>query len=306
MNMSNTALGLILTLSGSVDSDSNVIFEPAEPTSDKMEYDSVTGIITFNEPGTYLLNWWIATETVPHGKIEFALSTSQGDYIRGSSPLKTGQISGYGSIDVTAGTTLSLINASEYNIVFSRGTKVKAYLLVSPIPSLAGVRTIIPFSTGERPIMLVTTDNGERTGVSVLGFGSAGELDAPDDPIVFALTSGAESYYAFSMPTNGIITSLSAKFILYSVVLPVDNTITAQLYYSLTLDNTFFPVPGATIELGTILSNDTPGKVLYGSVTDLSVPIPAQASLMLIFYNTADLQETALVRGVMQGGLLIT
>jgi len=304
--MSNAVLELILSTVGSVDPDNNVIFEPPSQTSDKIEYDNVTGMITFNEPGSFLVNWWVATETTPHGSIKFALRTSQDEDKLACTPIKTGQISGNGSIDVIAGTTLSLINASDHHIVFSRSTQVKAHLLVTPISS-ANMGTIIPFSTGDRPNLFITDANGERSWVTILGFGNATEIViSPNDPIKFFTTSELEAYYAFSMPTDGTITALSAKFILSDLYPQIDNTITAQLYHSPTFDNTFIPVPGATVALGTVLGNDPFGTVLNGIVTGLNVPVPAQASLLLIFYNTNTASRESEARGVMQGGLLIT
>jgi len=305
--MSNRILELQQINDESVDTGANVLFDTSSPIPEGIEYDDKTGIITFNEIGTYSIKWWVATRTTLHGAIRFELNTSQDDIIPGCSPLKNGQVSGFGAINVTeAGTSLSLVNRSSNTVVFSSRTRVNAFLLVTPITAGPGMGTIIPFSTGDRPTMLMTNANGERWMVSTLGFGSAGEIEAPNDPIEFFVTPGAESYYAFSMPADGIITALSAKFILSDLYPQIDNTITAQLYYSLTLDNTFTPVTGATVALGTVLGNDPFGKVLGGIVTGLNVPVPAQASLLLVFYNTTTSQEEAEVRGVMQGGLLIT
>ena len=128
-----SALDISRTDSGNVEPGRPVMFDTETLVPEGIEYDSDTGLITFNETGNYLVNWWVATETAPTGVIEFALSTSNGNYhILGSSPTKTGQLSGYGSIDViSAPTTLSLINATGHSIMFSRSTQVKAHLLIT-------------------------------------------------------------------------------------------------------------------------------------------------------------------------------
>ena len=295
----------------SVEPNENVRFDTEKSRPEGIEHDENTGIITFNEIGAYSIKWWVATRTTLLGAIKFELKISQREAgpIPGCSPQKNGQVSGFGAINVTEpGTTLELVNRTETTVVFSSRTAVNAFLVVTPITTGPGGGTIIPFSTGDRPNRLRTNANGERSEVSVLGFGNAGELYAPSDPIEFLVDPGAEQYCAFPMPTGGIITALSAKFILSDLYPQIDNTITAQLYYSLTLDNAFIPVPGATVNLGTVLGSDLLGTVLNGIVTDLYVPIPAQASLLLIFYNTntASPPQASEARGVIQAGLLIT
>jgi len=304
--MSNILLELQQIGDESVGAKKNVLFDTSSPIPEGIAYDELTGIITFNKMGAYSVKWWVATRTTLHGTIQFALHTSQGDVIPGCSPLKNGQVSGFGAINVTEeGMNLWLENQSSHTVVFSDRTEVNAFLLVTSITASSGVGTIIPFSTGDRPTTLMTNANGERSMATILGFGSAAEIDAPNDPITFYVTPGAEPYYAFSMPTDGIITALSAKFILTDVYPQIDNTINVQLYYSPTLDNTFIPVRDAAVVLGTVSGSDPLGTVLNGIVTDLNVPITAQTSLLLIFYNTTTAQEVVEVRGAMQGGLLI-
>jgi len=307
--MYNRTLEIKRTLDGRVTPGQNVIFNQQSISTPGIGYDDVTGTITFNTIGQYSVRWWVATETTPKGAIEFGLKfSSRTDLILGSSPQKTGQVSGFAAIDIlTEGTTMTLVNSTGTDNVYSREVALKAYLLVLPIVSAEGPDTgaIIPFSTGDRPIMLTTNANGGRSMAAILGFATASEIMVPTDPIVFFTDSQSEPYYAFTMPTAGTITALSAKFILTDLYPEVDNIITAQLYYSPTLNNTFTPVPGATVALGTVLRTDPLGKVLNGIVTGLSVSISAQTSLLLIFYNTTASSVIAEVRGVMQGGLYI-
>jgi len=115
----------------------NVIFDEISTPSPSISYDGNTGEIIFNEIAQYSNQWWVATETTLKGAIEFALRCSQGELALGSSPQKTGQVSGYGAIDVlTAGTTFSLVNTRDTNQVFSLEASLKAYLLITPIVAI--------------------------------------------------------------------------------------------------------------------------------------------------------------------------
>ena len=112
--MSNIALQIERTLAGRIGVEENVIFDNTVYSAGNISYDSVTGVITFNEAGRYLINWWVATQSSqsPSGVV-FALSSSQGDFLEGDSPAKTGEIVGVGIINVSAPpVTAFLVNAS--------------------------------------------------------------------------------------------------------------------------------------------------------------------------------------------------
>ena len=295
--MNDRTLELIRELEGNVAPDQNVIFEKQLLYPAGIDYDNVTGTVTFNEVGEYSVQWWVATETTLRGAVAYALVSSQYSVI-GSSPRKTGQVSGFGIIEVTTpGATMSLVNKAENGTTFSRTALVKASLLITPLESIG---TIIPFSSGERPNLLETDDNGDRWLVAYVGFGNGTESSAPDDPI----DPGFPPPFTFTMPTAGTISALSASFILDRLEPAIDNNITAQLYYSLTFDNTYTPVPGAIVELGTISGSAPYGTILNGIVKGINVPVPEQTKLVLIFYNTTN-GQAGMVRGYLQGGLLI-
>jgi len=135
--MYSRTLELKQTLEGDVKSEKNVIFNEQTINTPGISYDKNTGIVTFNTIGQYSIRWWVATETTPKGAIEFGLKFSDSDeLILGSSPQKTGQVSGFAAIDIlTEGTTMSLINSTATNNVYSREVQLKAYLLILPIAS---------------------------------------------------------------------------------------------------------------------------------------------------------------------------
>jgi len=135
--MNPLILELKRTNNGRVGPEKNVIFDEISIPSPSISYDRITGEIIFNEIAQYSIQWWVATETTLKGAIEFALRCSQGELALGSSPQKTGQVSGYGAIDVlTAGTTFSLVNTRDTNQVFSLEASLKAYLLITPIVAI--------------------------------------------------------------------------------------------------------------------------------------------------------------------------
>ncbi|HAK74340.1 MAG TPA: hypothetical protein DCP36_13670, partial [Sporomusaceae bacterium] len=98
--MSNIALQIERTTAGSVVDGANVIFETVVYSSGNISYNDITGIITFNEPGRYFLNWWVATQSIASAcGVVFSLSSSQGDFLDGNSPSKLGVVPGVGIID---------------------------------------------------------------------------------------------------------------------------------------------------------------------------------------------------------------
>lgn len=136
--MSNLALELKLTRGGGIAPGAAVVFDEQTLSPAGIAYNNTTGIITFSKIGQYAIQWWVATETTLKGAIGFELQSSQGRVTPGCSPIKTGQVSGFGVMDAqTAGITLSLVNKSTANTAISRKAGTKACLLVTPISTCA-------------------------------------------------------------------------------------------------------------------------------------------------------------------------
>ncbi|WP_185967683.1 collagen-like protein [Clostridium sp. HBUAS56010] len=130
--MSNIALQIERISNGSVLVDSNVLFDTTIYSAGNISYDALTGEITFNEPGRFYIDWWVASQSSfsTNGAV-FALSSSEGDFLEGNSPTRTGQVVGVGIIDIaTAPATLSLVNASTHVVFYSSYVPVKATLVV--------------------------------------------------------------------------------------------------------------------------------------------------------------------------------
>ena len=131
--MSEVALQIERIAAGSVAATENVIFETIVLSTGDIGYDAGTGVITFNEPGRYVIDWWVATQSSPstNGAV-FSLSSSQGDVLEGESPIKTGQVNGVGIIDVSAvPATVSLRNDSQGTVYYSVTVPVKATLVIT-------------------------------------------------------------------------------------------------------------------------------------------------------------------------------
>ena len=109
--MSNIALQIERTSDGTVDNNSNVLFDSTVYSSGNISYNPLTGTITINETGRFYIDWWVATQSSPNTfGVIFAIVTSQGDFLIGNSPIKTTEVVGIGVIDVPeAPITLSLV-----------------------------------------------------------------------------------------------------------------------------------------------------------------------------------------------------
>ncbi|MEL7658474.1 MAG: hypothetical protein AAGU75_21490, partial [Bacillota bacterium] len=130
--MSDIALLIERTATGSVAVAGNVIFDTTIFTAGNISYNNVTGVITFNEAGRYVFNWWVATQLSQstNGTV-FALSSSQGDFLIGNSPNRTDEVAGIAIIEVvTAPVTVSLVNGSTTAVTYGINVPAKAALMV--------------------------------------------------------------------------------------------------------------------------------------------------------------------------------
>ncbi|MFW6677013.1 hypothetical protein ACOAOT_05060 [Lacrimispora sp. AGF001] len=130
--MANNALQIELNVATTVAAGANVLFDTIVYSSGTISYNPATGVITFNEAGRYVLDWWLATQSSQTSNgTSFALSSSQGDFLEGNSPINTGEVYGIGIVDVTvAPVTVSLVNISTATVFFSLIVPLKGTLVV--------------------------------------------------------------------------------------------------------------------------------------------------------------------------------
>lgn len=164
--------------------------------------------------------------------------------------------------------------------------------LVVPVCDSTGIGAIIPYASGD-PMGMSTDDNGNPALVALLGFGSSVD-GVPLSGGQIDLTGGAGQNlaYAFSVPSDGVITAISAYFSTATPIALLTNTtvtIKAQLYESTTPDNIFTPIPGAQVILSpTITTGVLPaGSVSHGVVTGLNIPVTSETRLLMVYSISA-------------------
>ena len=141
---------------------------------------------------------------------------------------------------------------------------------------------------------------------SLIGFGS-NETATLDGGIID--TTGLNNV-AFSMPRDGVITSLAAYFSIGAAVSLTGSTVTisAQLYSSPTPDDSFAPVPGALVTLAPPFTGLVAvGDNSSGLVTGLAIPVAAGTRLLMVFSAevTAGLDVATIISGYAGAGLSV-
>jgi BclB C-terminal domain-containing protein len=147
-----------------------------------------------------------------------------------------------------------------------------------------GSATIIPYASGTVPLALVSTTLGLTGTVGFVGFGnSVSQLLGLGGG--FINTTPPISSFAFSMPRDGVITSLAAYFTAEAItnisigVSGSTGQLIAQIYASGPPPNDAFMPTGAVV---TLVPSATP-SILFGIVTGLSIPVFAQERLLLVY-----------------------
>jgi BclB C-terminal domain-containing protein len=96
--------------------------------------------------------------------------------------------------------------------------------------------------------------------------------------------------FAFSVPRDGTITSISAFFSTTVALALVGSTVTvtAQLYRAPATSNVFSPIPGASVTLAPALTGVISlGTISSGITTPLAIPVAETDRLLMVFSSTA-------------------
>ena len=163
-------------------------------------------------------------------------------------------------------------------------------------------------------MQLATDAEGNAELLAVIGLGSSssgititagGQIDLINQPPGLLLVTN----FAFSMPRDGILTSISAYFSVLSAFVLSPLTIHAQLYSSPTPNDLFSPIATAIVSMPVPIGPPPPmvGDRFNGITTGLSIPITAQTRLLMVFYittSTASVQPTTL-QGYASAGINI-
>ena len=327
--MSNIALQVERLAAGSVGSGGAVLFDNVLYSVGGISYNPATGVITFLENGRYAVNWFVATQSSPSNiGVAFALVSDAGDDIVGNAPDKTGEVVGFGIINVTtAPVELRLVNVSGADVYYGVQVPVKASLVVveDDMPEAGptgptgdtgptgptgetgptgptgapGEGAIIPFASGT-PVTLTGLAGNLVGTVAEIGFGS----NVPGLTLVGgSLDLAGLTNLAFTMPRDGTLTDLNVYLrVTAALALLADINFTVQVYQSTAPDEIFTPVPGAAVSI--VL----PGNLIVGQIFSASasfnVPVTEGTRLLLVASATSLLAVT--LEGSISAGLAIS
>lgn len=172
----------------------------------------------------------------------------------------------------------------------------------------AGASAIIPFASGD-PAIMTTTFTGEPGSVALLGFGSTSNSELSGGAIDITGGPGVFQNQAFSVPRDGVISSVAGFFSTTQAIVLIGTTltITGQLYQSTTPDNIFTPIPGALVMLAPSLTGVvTFGSISSGLTTGLNIPVTAQTRLLMVFSASASgVSLTNTLGGYISAGISI-
>ncbi|WP_303621311.1 exosporium glycoprotein BclB-related protein, partial [Bacillus velezensis] len=156
---------------------------------------------------------------------------------------------------------------------------------------ITGAGAIIPYASG-LPTAVTTIAGGLIGTVSLVGFGNSvtGVNVGGGGAIDLTGAGGTLLNFAFSAPRSGTITSIAAYFSTTAALSLVGSTvtITAQLYSSTVPNNTFTPIPGASVTLAPPLTGVLSiGSISNGITTGLNIAVTPQTRLLMVFSATA-------------------
>jgi BclB C-terminal domain-containing protein len=142
---------------------------------------------------------------------------------------------------------------------------------------------------------------------SIIGFGASETgVDAVGGLIDVTLLDNL----SFSVPRDGIITSIAAYFSTTIGISLIGSTVTvtAQLFESTTPDNSFTAVPGAVVTLTPPFTGLIGiGDISSGITTGLTIPVTAETRLLLVFSSavTAGIDVISTLTGYASAGMNI-
>lgn len=151
--------------------------------------------------------------------------------------------------------------------------------------------SIIPFSSGPTPVILVSGLGGLVGTVSLVGFGTnIPGVTLAGTNIDLSAVTGTE---AFSVPRAGTITSISASLSsTVAITLGGAATVRAQIYRAVAGSNIFSPTT-AFVDLAPALTTIAIGTITFGTANVTPVPVAAGDRLLMVFsVTTAALIET--------------
>ena len=183
---------------------------------------------------------------------------------------------------------------------------------VTGATGLPGAGAIIPFASG-LPTALTTIAGGLVGTTSLVGFGTSlvGVSLLGGGTIDLTGAAGTLLNFAFVVPRDGVITSLSGFFSTTAALTLVGSSvsITAQVFRSPgpAPTNVLTAIPNASVTLSPDLTGVLSiGTISSGLATGLNIPVSAGDRLLLVFSATATgLTLINTIAGYASGGLAI-
>nr|WP_225445584.1 exosporium glycoprotein BclB-related protein [Paenibacillus arenosi] len=147
-------------------------------------------------------------------------------------------------------------------------------------PPAVGIGAIIPYSTGDDTISLITGVGDPIVDGGIFTFGVASQVSVtPGGSITLGLPNVPN--FSFVVPRTGTITSLAGFFfVLNQGTLPGPVQVNMQIYLASASSNTFNPV-GTPLALAPNFTTVAPGDNANG-ISPQSIPVVAGDKLLLI------------------------
>lgn len=177
-------------------------------------------------------------------------------------------------------------------------------------PAISG--TVLTFNGGSNIASLRYLNGFPNLGV-IAGSG----FISRSIPVTAVLDAGVSTilalnyYYAFSMPQNATITSLSASFIPEDITIGGGSvSIQARLCRAspnAPSDAFFDPIPGAVLPLSPTLTGNVSGISCAGSLTGLAIPLQAEDRLIFLFSASATSSSVTpnAISGTLEGSVTL-
>ncbi|HOA34324.1 MAG TPA: hypothetical protein PKO20_07025 [Clostridiales bacterium] len=115
-----------------VDNNNNIVFDETVVTEGNISYSDLSGVVTIEEEGLYLVDWYVVTQSAPGvTSVSFNPVTGDGQVFESNMPTKTGIMSGLAIINVAVlPFTIQLVNQSNTTVYFSNAVGAKANLRI--------------------------------------------------------------------------------------------------------------------------------------------------------------------------------
>lgn len=302
-----TNLQLECLSSTPVGASQNVIFDTITTQNGDISYDTSTGNITFNEVGTYKINWWVATQASMSntGPIFSFVTSNNQSY--GNSPIKADQVNGVCLLEVSSTpVTASIVNDTSQTYYYSQAVPVKACIVITKLTENEG-SSVIPYSLSNASISVFGAEENIQFCNFTFGSDNYQQYNATGLPQTI---SDFPEILSFSMPLDGNITNISASFTGSGEMGVEDVSVQLALYEAAVNEDTFNLINSSlTILEPSLNTNSSLNFTVTGTQTlNYSITSGTKIALMLFVRatNEPSVDSYAELGGNFSGGVAIS